>query len=184
MYSYEDMRSFLKKLTRLNTKEERVIRGPYLLWFGLVLLMGLPSLFLVEAPFFASEVGVLAGALLAVLFIMFIPMGFINITRIKMRRSRPVFVEPRPLFLVIAWVIVELISLLILGGIFNMVSISNRELGVFFSAETYRSNFIISFVGFAIFCFPITLYYIWINVRYRKIIEYGTAAWLRHQGKK
>jgi len=166
------MKQYLAKIWK--TKSFYIIS---LLWFiGLEILYYLFNWRLPNG----SDFGVILGCIIGVVLYAG-PIVWVDVKRIKIRNPQPVFIEPPiwklALGLLISWMLLgTLLGLFITGSLASYV-LAQIE------AETFAGNFLLLFGITSIFFIPVGIYTVFIKVRYRRIIEYGTASWKRARKK-
>lgn len=128
----------------------------------------------------SSELGFFVGSILALILWLGL-IVYIDIKELKVKNPQPIFVEPHYLLIGFFW----LLSCAVIAflGIFATTPISDfllREL----AADTLLANFIMSFSIFTILLLPITVYMLFLRMRYKKVVEYGTPEWYALKKKK
>lgn len=101
---------------------------------------------------------------------------------LKVHNPKPRFVEPR------LWIItIGYLAAVALAGLVLVVSLSATPYADFVFDSADKDSFIgtavLSFICLFAFLVPITIYMLFISLRYKKIVEYNTPEWKRLMSK-
>ena len=108
------------------------------------------------------------------------PIAIVRKYDFKIRNPKPVFVEPRLLYMVplilFSWVVTFLVIEFIVALTPFSEYINNQ-----IDHNTFVGNLIESVIIFSSVFVPLCVYMIWITVRYQRIVEYGTREWIQRR---
>jgi hypothetical protein len=114
---------------------------------------------------------------------MFGPIILIRAKKLKFKRTRPVFVEPKQWQLLLGWLVYASLLVGAVAAVWSVRPIGNwldRTLDAdgFLSGLTMTPLILIVLFG------PFVLYTAYIYLRYEEIVEYRTDEWNRIQSRK
>jgi len=130
-----------------------------------------------------SDIGFTSGLVSAVILLLG-PIVYVDVKNIKIKKIRPIFVEPPMKLMVpgilLGWVLSFLLYIL-------LASFNEQEANFVQTqsdANTLIGNLIMSFIIFASLLTPVTIYMLFIKLRYKKVVEYGSPKWKKIRKEK
>ena len=127
------------------------------------------------------DMGLILGAVIASVMWL-LPIAVVRKYDFKIKNPKPVFVEPRLLYMVpfilFSWV-VTFLAIEFIVALTPFSEYINNQI----DHNTFIGNLIESVIIFSSVFIPLCIYMIRITMGYKRIVEYGTREWIRRRRK-
>jgi len=124
-----------------------------------------------------ASFGIAAGTLLTCVML-FSPVVWVEAKKIKVKNTRPVFVEPKQWQLALLWLATTCVLAVVTIAVLTL-AFPGDSLGKILDADGFLSGLIVIAAILTVMFGFITIYMLFIKTRYVRVVEYGTTEW-RH----
>ena len=125
------------------------------------------------------DMGLILGAVIASVMWL-LPIAVVRKYDFKIKNPKPVFVEPRLLYMV-PLILFSWVSTFLMIELFITLTPFSEYINNQIDHNTFIGNLIESVIIFSSVFIPLCIYMIWITMRYKRIVEYGTREWIQRR---